>query len=73
MLFAWLPVSGSVAAAEDAAGTERCRACHDYAPAEHVERLLLGSHGISTEAGFERGCEDCHASRGNDYYARQAP
>lgn len=63
-LLAWLLLSApcSVGAPEDTAGTERCRACHDYAPAEHVERLLLGSHGISTEAGFERGCEDCHGA-----------
>ena len=63
-LLAWLLVTVpfSMAAPEDAAGTERCRGCHDYAPAEHVERLLLGSHGISTEAGFQRGCEDCHGA-----------
>ena len=45
-----------------AAGTQRCRECHDYAPTDHVERLLLGSHGISQEAGFTRGCEDCHGA-----------
>lgn len=44
------------------AGTERCRECHDYAPTDHVERLLMGSHGISEEAGFQRGCEDCHGA-----------
>ena len=42
------------------AGTLKCRECHDFAPADHVERLLMGSHGISAEAGFEHGCEDCH-------------
>lgn len=45
-----------------AAGTERCRECHDYAPVDHVERLLMGSHGITEEAGFTRGCEDCHGA-----------
>jgi DmsE family decaheme c-type cytochrome len=47
-------------AEETYAGTGVCRECHDYAPADHVDRLLMGSHGISAEAGFEHGCEDCH-------------
>ena len=42
------------------AGTAVCRECHDFAPADHVDRLLMGSHGISQEAGFKNGCEDCH-------------
>lgn len=44
------------------AGAERCRECHDYGPAAHVEGLLQGSHGISEEAGFVLGCEDCHGA-----------
>ena len=51
-------------------GTGLCRDCHDVAPAGHVDRLLMGSHGITTEAGFERGCEDCHGA--SDAHA-QAP
>jgi DmsE family decaheme c-type cytochrome len=47
-------------AGETFGGSQRCRDCHDFAPADHVERLLMGSHGISAEAGFTRGCEDCH-------------
>ena len=50
------------AGADEEAGTERCRECHDFAPTDHVERLLMGSHGISEEAGFQRGCEDCHGA-----------
>ena len=49
--------------AEDSfGGTGLCRDCHDVAPAEHVDRLLMGSHGITAEAGFDRGCEDCHGA-----------
>jgi predicted CXXCH cytochrome family protein len=55
------PASG-FAETDREAGTERCRECHDYAPIDHVERLLMGSHGISEEAGFQRGCEDCHGA-----------
>lgn len=60
-LLAWVAHLGAEeAVSETAAGVDRCRECHDYAPADHVEGLLQGSHGISPEAGFERGCEDCH-------------
>ena len=52
------------AAEEPFGGTALCRNCHDFAPAEHVDKLLMGSHGISKEAGFERGCEDCHGPSG---------
>lgn len=67
LFLVWLSAITLSASAEDgqvdlAAGTERCRDCHDYAPTDHVERLLMGSHGISEEAGFTRGCEDCHGA-----------
>jgi predicted CXXCH cytochrome family protein len=60
----WLLASAALAqdGNDGAAGTQRCRECHDHAPASHVERLLMGSHGISLEAGFRQGCEDCHGA-----------
>ncbi len=63
----WLLLGGSTAYpndrdVDDTAGTGHCRECHDYGSESQIQGLLQGSHGISVEAGFQHGCEDCHGA-----------